>query len=403
MSGAPGADGDSGDKWIAPVRTELIAGDPIPEIGEVWADLAASAGTANIFYEAWMAEPSLALPEATGMTLLLGWSDLPDGSSRLDAVLPLQVRTAFGGKVRVALQNWEQRVRALGEPLIRAGQEAAFWRSALDTLDHSRGNGLYLRLSALVADSASTIALQAELVGRGIPCDVTRMHTRAVLRKGPSADDYIAANIRKKASKEHRRQRNRLAERGALVIDRLPAAAAAGPWIDDLLRLEMSGWKGREGVAAAADADAERCFRTVLVEAHRLGRLEFHRLRVGDEVLSLLAVITAPAVMAGSTAFQLKIAYDEAYAAFSPGVLLEMAYLDHALAPGGPDLVDSCARAGHPMIDRIWVDRLPIVSLAIPFGRRSSRLVVWAQRLVRRARARPQSPLVDQPDQGTDP
>lgn len=398
MSGAPGSDGEISDNWIVPVRTELIAGDPIPCVSDAWTALAASAGTANIFYEPWVAGPSLALPESGGLTLLLGWTDLPDGSARLDAVLPLQVRTALRGKVRVALQNWEQRVRALGEPLIRTGREGAFWRSALDTLGRTRGHGLYLRLSALIADSASTIALQAELAARDMSCDVTRTHARAVLRKGPSAEEYIAANIRKKVLKEHRRLRNRLAERGALTIELLPAGADAGPWIDDLFRLEMSGWKGRDGVAAAANSDTERCFRAILVEAHRLGRLEFHRLRVGDEVLSLLAVI-----MAGANAFQLKIAYDEAYAAFSPGVLLEMAYLDHALASDGPEQIDSCARAGHPMIDRIWIDRLPIVSLAVPFDRRLSRLVVQAQSLVRRARRRPQPTAADQPDEGTDP
>ncbi len=392
-----------GDTWIAPVRTELIAGDPAPGVAEAWAALAEAAGTANIFYEPWVAGPSLLLPESGGLMLLLGWTDLPDGSARLDAVLPLQRRTALNGRVRTVLQNWEQRVRALGEPLIRAGEEAAFWRSALGTLRAARGNGLYLRLSALIADSASTAALQAELAARGLPCDVTRAHARAVLRKGLSAEDYIATHIRKKVVKEHRRLRNRLAERGAATVDLLAADSDPGPWIDDLFRLEMSGWKGRDGVAAAANADTERCFRAILVEAHRRGRLEFHRLRVGDDVLSLLAVITA-----GGTAFQLKIAYDEAYGAFSPGVLLEMAYLDHALAPGGPDLVDSCARAGHPMIDRIWVDRLPVVSLAVPFDRWSSRLAVRAQRLARRvrarAKARAQPPgTLDRSEMDTDP
>lgn len=371
------------------LRIEMLHGPAwSDDFVAAWSALAEDRGTANIFYEPWAALPASMLPEAAGIMILAAWHDLPDGSARLDGILPLQRRRVAKGRLIVAVQNWDQRVRALGEPLIRAGAEAAFWSAALTALDAARGLGGYLRLSTLIADSASTRALTAELSARGRRYDVTRRHARALLNGGVDAATYIAGNIRKKVLKEQRRLRNRLADQGPLVFDRLAAGDDVTPWIDELFRLEMTGWKGRDGVAAAADAATERCFRDLLMQAHALGRLDFHRMRVGDAVLSLLAVIVS-----GDTAFQLKIAYDEDHAAFSPGVLLEMAYLEHALAPGGPARVDSCARAGHPMIDRIWVDRLPIVSLAIPFDRLSSRAIVAAQRFVRRARTRRARPV----------
>jgi len=366
------------------LRVELIAGADVDDgIRDAWIALAAAASTANIFYEHWAATAAAILPEAAGLMLLLAWDDHGGASPQLAGLLPLQPRKSLKGRVQVAVQNWDQRVRALGEPLIRSGFEAAFWAAALGFLDRQRGLGHFLRLSALDAASPSTRALNAVLATHGRPVHATRSIERALLRGNTRAADYVAANIRKKVLKEQRRLRNRLDEQGGLVFDRLGADADAAPWIDDLFRLEMTGWKGRDGVAAAADAITERCFRDLLTEAQGQGRLDFQRMRVGGKVIALLANIEA-----GDHAFQLKIAHDADYASFSPGVLLEMAYLDYALDVRKLAQVDSCARAGHPMIDRIWVDRLRIVSLAVPFDRRWSRLLCAAIERARRVHGR---------------
>lgn len=362
------------------MRSELITDAPSRErLEQPWEELASAAFAGNVFYEPWMAKAAMHLREAAGLTLLAVWQD----DTALAGILPLQAHTALDGRLRLGVQNWEQRVRALGDPLIRAGCERAFWAAALDFLDRSPGIGGFLRLSTLAADSPSTRALMALLEEQGRRGYVTRRFERAQLLAGPDVQAYIAANIRKKVLKEQRRLRNRLADEGPLQFDRLPPDGDARAWADELFRLEMTGWKGRDGVAAAADPDVERAFRDVLCEAHRRGRLDFHRMRIGDKIVSMLANIET-----GNRAIQLKIAYDEAYASFSPGVLLEMAYLEYALDVRKLDQVDSCARPGHPMIDRIWVDRLPIVSLAIPFDRVSSRLLCAGQDFVRRARHR---------------
>lgn len=339
-----------------------------------WDDLAAAASTPNPFYEAMALLPAQALPEAAPARLLLAWR-----GAALDGLLPVATRRA--GPLALAVENWSQRVRALGEPLVRAGAETDFWRAALPAL--AREPGRYLRLSALDAGSASTEALRALLAGRGVALYETRRYGRALLRGGTSSAAHLAAHVRGKVLKEHRRLRARLAERGELAFERLGREEDAAPWIDTLFRLEESGWKGRDGVAASADPRTERCFRTILGAAHAAGRLDFHRMRVGDRVISMLANIEA-----GDEAFQLKIAHDEAWAAFSPGVLVEMHYLAYALDARGIARADSCARAGHPMIDRIWAERRPIVSLAVPLAKPGSRLVcAVADRLRRRRTA----------------
>jgi CelD/BcsL family acetyltransferase involved in cellulose biosynthesis len=349
------------------LSTELIAGHRVSgDVAVEWDALADTAGTPNIFHERWMVAPMAALPEAAGLTLLL----VRDGAT-LIGLLPLQPRRVRG--LTVATQVWEQRVRALGEPLVLPGRERDFWTAALAALDRRRG-GLWLRLAGLDADSPSTRALYDLR-----PCLETRRYERAALRSDLDAEAYRRAHTRAKVLKEHRRLRNRLADRGAVAIEALAPDADPDPWIDDLFRLELGGWKGRARVAAASDPASARCHRAILTAAHARGRLDLRRLALDSRAIAMLATIEAP----GGHGFQLKTSYDEDYAAFSPGVLLEMAYLDHALDVARLVQVDSCARAGHPMIDRIWAERRTIVSLAVPYARASSRL---ALALLRRRR-----------------
>ncbi len=352
------------------VTTATICRDAADgSIAAAWDALAAAAGTPNPFYHRDAVAACRGLPEAGEVALLL-----VSTGDRLDGLLPIAVRRKRG--LTLAVENWNQRVRALGEPLVRAGLETEFWQAALPVLAAQPGQ--YSRLSALDGDSASTAALMAMT-----PSYVTREYGRAVLPGGSSSEAHVARHIRSKVLKEHRRLRARLAEQGTLRFERLAADAPADPWIDDLFALEGTGWKGREGVAAAADPVTERCYRAILNDAHAARHLDFHRMTVGGRVLSMLANLEV-----GDTAFQLKIAYDEAYAAFSPGVLIEMAYLTHALDDRRLTLADSCARPGHPMIDRIWPDRRRIVSLMVPHPTLVSRAICWSADRMRRASAK---------------
>ncbi|HEX8447304.1 MAG TPA: GNAT family N-acetyltransferase [Sphingomonas sp.] len=354
-----------------------------PAITAAWDMLAIRAATPNIFYERWMVAPSAALAATGPPDLLLVWHGPVGDRTRLIGLLPLQPGRMAGRYSPALLQNWEQPVRALGDPLVLAGHERDFWIAALAHLDR-HGSGAYLRLSTLAADGSVTAALLALLAERRRPWAVTRRTVRAILRHGPTSAAYRAAHIRKKVLKEQRRLLNRLGEHGELSVDRLADDADPARWIDALFALELGGWKGRDGVAAAADPVRERSFRQILTTAHALGRLDFRRLALDGAPLAMLATIETPQ----GHAFQLKIAYDENYAAFSPGVLLEMACLDVMLDEGRLDLVDSCARAGHPMIDRIWVERRDIISLTLPFDRPLSRLLHAGRALAVRAAAR---------------
>ena len=62
-----------------------------------------------------------------------------------------------------------------------------------------------------------------------------------------------------------------------------------------------------------------------------------------------------------------KTAFDENFARFSPGVLLQLENLAMLENPQ-VEWTDSCAAADHPMIDRIWRERRAIGRVSIAIG-----------------------------------
>jgi CelD/BcsL family acetyltransferase involved in cellulose biosynthesis len=347
------------------------------EIEEEWRALAAAASEPNPFMEPMAALPALDYPDTQAVFAVVAWGGDPAGRRRLDGMLLLKPwrRSRF---LPSAVQSWNYRLRAYGEPLIRSGREHVFWTSMLPHLDDLPGFSV-LRLAQLHDRSASTAALREVAAEFGRPLYETRRFERAMLRGPVDRSDYVA-RLSTKMLREQKRRRRRLEELGAVSFHRLEAAEDPLSWIDTLVALEALGWKGRRGVAAASEPHVEGLVRRVLVEAHGAGRLDMRRLDLDGKPISMLAHIES-----GRTAISFKIAYDEDYARYSPGVLLQMDYLERGLAL---NWVDSCATPGHPMFETLWLDRREIVTLMLPFDRVSARIACAAENAARRLRAR---------------
>jgi CelD/BcsL family acetyltransferase involved in cellulose biosynthesis len=364
------------------LRTETIdSRTDLRATVEDWRDLAEAAGEPNPFMEPMAALPALDYPGAEQVFAVAAWSAAPSGRRRLDGMLLLKPwhRSALLPR---AVQSWNYRLRAFGEPLIRAGRERAFWMAILPHLDRIGGFSV-LRLAQLREDSASTRALREVGNDLGRPVYVTRRYERAILTGPRTLREYIEA-LPGKMLREQKRRRRRLDALGEVRFERLAAGADPKPWIDELIALEAIGWKGRKGVAAASEPHVECFVRDVLRETHAAGRLDMRRMRLDSRTISMLAHIES-----GRTAISFKIAYDEDYARFSPGVLLQMEALERGLAL---DWVDSCATPGHPMFDSLWTGRRQIVTLMVPMDRPTARIASAAEQAMRALRSRAPEP-----------
>src|SRR5262245_38981111 len=195
----------------------------------------------------------------------------------------------------------------------------------------------------------------------GVPPPVTlEPFERAALVTGIDYDDWLDANFARKRRKEFRRLAARLAESGKVETVFKQPGEALSRWIEDFLALESAGWKGRRGTALACSSDSARFLAEALDRLDERGELLFWRLIFdGRPIAMLFAIVT------GATAFLGKIAHDQAFARYSPGVLLILEATRTLLARPGIALADSCAAPGHPMIDNIWRGRVPLADMLI--------------------------------------
>lgn len=330
---------------------------------ESWNSLASGAVEPNPFLESWYLLASLRALDPDETVRILKF--VSDGV--LCGMLPVSRDKDYYGKPIRLLANWSHPNCFLASPLVAKGMEEPFWRALFDWADGQGRYGLFLHLSGIVLGGRLDQALHRVLAEQRREFGLVHREERALLASDQTPEAYFSASLSAKKRKELRRQLSRLSELGELRFERETEAAGLEAWIDQFLQLEAAGWKGRAGTALAAHPQTEQLFRDSLGAAARLDRLERLTLRLDGKPIAMLANFVAPPGM-----FSFKTAYDEAYARFSPGVLLQC---ENLLVLDRADIAwsDSCASEGHPMIDHIWRERRAIGRYNIAIGGRLRR------------------------------
>lgn len=183
---------------------------------------------------------------------------------------------------------------------------------------------------------------------------------RAALKPIGSFDNWLQTNFDQKRRKEFKRLRNRLSEQGDMTTDILQQGQDVKPFVDDLLSLEAKGWKGGRGTAIAANPKLKLALEEACGNLHRANKLRFWSLNLnGKAIASLFAIVE------GDQAWLGKIAYDEAFAKYSPGVQIIIDCTESFFAEPHVKQIDSGAIPNHPMIDRIWRDRIEMVNVFV--------------------------------------
>jgi len=218
-----------------------------------------------------------------------------------------------------------------------------------------------LILRDVTLDGAAMKAFREVLRQSGMRPRLLQSHVRACLDATGEAEHLLHDALGSKKLKELRRQRNRLAEHGAVGFEvaRKPAEIAAA--LETFLTLEASGWKAQRGTALRQhEGDAVFVRRAALALAET-GQCEIVSLRAGPTPVAAAIVLRHR-----DRAFYFKLGVDERFAKMSPGVQLTLDLTRHLCADPAIALVDSTASADHPMINPIWRGRLAIGDVLIP-------------------------------------
>lgn len=342
-----------------------------------WRALSARTGEANIFAESALliaalhhcdrgADGGVTGPNAAQIALAR------DASGVLVGIMPLARASRFGRLPLAALGNWGHPNAFLNAISIAHGAEEAFWRAIIQSASQTRLAAPLLHITLLPLDGPVHRGLAAAADALGLPVVIDDAVTRAALATDQSADAYWDESVRAKKRKELRRQWARLSEQGVLTTDHLGKADDPAPWIAEFLTLEASGWKGANGSSLSSNADTNGFFNDAMRAAHATGQLELTALRLDGRAIAMLITLVG-----GNCGFSFKTAFDEDYARFSPGVLLQRESLG-LLVDRKLHWIDSCAAQDHPMIDSLWRERRQIVSVVLPMPGMANRTLFSA-------------------------
>jgi CelD/BcsL family acetyltransferase involved in cellulose biosynthesis len=311
-------------------------------LGE-WLALSSRAAEPNPWFEPHVVMPLAAIRNDIALLVVRG-------RERFHACVPLVPATHTWLKIPLAM--WLT-PHPMGTPLVEPeGSEDAL-RCAFTYLSRARGPR-FIKLQEIRAEGPVTSAVTRALA-TGWRHTAVSQGVWPMVRRRPG-DTYVEEAIGRKQRLNLGRMRRRLEEQlgGELTLtDRAGDAAA----VDRFLQLEASGWKGRQGTAMACLPGWPDYFHKVCSGFASEGRLRVLCLEAGATTVAMKVMTRA-----GEGLFEIRIAYDERFSRFSPGVLLELAALRH-FHEGRASWAISNTNSSTTPLGRIWPDSWEMISI----------------------------------------
>ncbi len=332
----------------------------LESIVEPWRDLAAHAIEPNVFYDPAFALAAAPLLGADVMAGLVWASGTP---RRLAGIFPVRIdrhRYAVSMSVLVA---WTHPYAPLGTPLVHREMAEPVITAWLDHVAHDANLPDLVLMRLFAEEGPFAAALASVLARNGCEAKSFDRHQRALLAPGENRARYFERTWAAKRQRELRRQKRRLDELGNVRVAQADDGPELARSLDDFLALEAGGWKGRAGTAMLNNAGACQFMQQAVVKLGLEGKASIHRLLLDEKPIA--ASIT---LKSGNAAWGWKIAYDENFSAYSPGVMLLAAATETLLGDAAISHVDSCAVSTHPMINWVWGERLTVADCLITAG-----------------------------------
>jgi hypothetical protein len=159
-----------------------------------------------------------------------------------------------------------------------------------------------------------------------------------------SADEAMA-RLSKSTRHGIRRAKRKLAGLDDAIFSTVTSPDQLAAALDTFVSLESSGWKADSGQPIASRHDLLEFYRSLTRIRAGADRCEIHMLHAGDRCIA-----AEFGVRVGGDYSALKIAYDEEYAEYSPGVLIAQYSLERCCADPG-------IRQANWISDESWQER----------------------------------------------
>lgn len=360
-------------------HSDLVSIDSLDP--QAWGNLADAAIDPNAFFcPAWASAVAAHAGRYTGESALVAYSGT--STQKLAGILPVAWASKALGlplPLLVARGMYAQ----LSAPLLDRGAADEAARKLIEAAADAGAHGILL----LSLPSKSLAAASFDRAARftGVSPRTIRSSERALLDATPQPDNVVRSLLGAKKNKELRRQRNRLADMGEVAFSVASVPNTIVPALENFLRLEASGWKGRRGTALVHDSGDAEFIRRAIPTLASDGKAQIATLSINGDPIAAGILLRHL-----RRAYFFKIAYNETLAKFSPGVQLCLHITRYLCADPAIDDADSTAISHHPMIDHIWRDRLQVSDVLVPTRPGASSLslysgIIAARQMVRQS------------------
>lgn len=336
-----------------------------------WRELAARAAEPNPFFE-----PEFVLPAARHLGVRdAGLLVVRDRARDWVACMPVRPQVRRRGTRLPLLAAWRHLWYAsLGTPLVASdGVADATERLVALALRSSRhapvlpGVVLLSGVGEGVGEALGACTVAAALRGattRGGPrLALHRARERGALRRKSLAGGTGGAGL---LSPHHRRDLGRKRRRLATELDAplvLRDEAQRAGAIEDLIALEATGWKARNGTALACLPAHAQFFRELCGGFRTAGRLQVLTYGTGERTVAATCNLLTP-----EGVFTFRIAHDDALARYSPGLQLVLGLVDVFDRQMSQRWLDTCAAPGQQPFEHLLPDRRAIGDYMIGAG-----------------------------------
>jgi len=169
--------------------------------------------------------------------------------------------------------------------------------------------------------------------------------------------------INAKPRRELRRRSRRIAEKlgtEPVLVDRTADPGA----VKQFLCLEESGYKRVAGLAMTTHAGEPEFFAAICRGFAAAGRLHLLALEAGGQTLAMCVWLRD-----GEGFFLYKTCYEERYARYGPGALMQLACMEHFHTATDANWMDTCTYRDNEMFLRLYADRRQIAGIFVPLSR----------------------------------
>jgi len=288
---------------------------------------------------------------------------LAEEGDRAYACLPIRSVRKWRGFPYPFVTAEVSRTLECGTPLVDTERGAEGLTTILSALAEMRriASSRVLVLPQVTQGGPVFEALRTAARMADLPFVVFESWERGFLARRPEPGYERLLNA--KLQRELRRRRRGLAEKlgtEPVLVDRTADPGA----VERFLRLEGSGYKAVAGIAMTTHDGEPEYFGEICQRFAATGRLHLLALEAGGHTLAMCVWLRER-----DGFFLFKVTYDERYARYGPGALIQVACMEYFHAATDAEWMDTCTYRDNEMILRHYVDRRQTAGIFVPLSR----------------------------------